>query len=187
MDEVLVLPKLQMRNTWTVEDLRALDLEDWRRYELVDGSLVVSPSASRGHERVSAEVRAALWNASPAELLVSGPIGVELGRSYRIPDLVVTARSVMNGPGDLDPGEILLVVEVVSPGSETTDRVTKAAQYAAAGIAHYWRVETDPVSLTAYRLASSVYAEDGTWTAGQTAQLAEPFAVELDLNRLLPG
>ncbi len=34
-----------------------------------------------------------------------------------------------------------MVVEVVSPGSETTDRVVKVDQYAKAGIAFYWRVE----------------------------------------------
>ncbi|MFF5083240.1 Uma2 family endonuclease [Actinoplanes sp. NPDC000266] len=39
------------------------------------------------------------------------------------------------------PAHVLLVVEVVSPGSETTDRIVKADQYARAGIPFYWRVE----------------------------------------------
>ncbi|MEU4427807.1 Uma2 family endonuclease [Actinoplanes sp. NPDC024001] len=37
------------------------------------------------------------------------------------------------------PEHVLLVVEVVSPGSETTDRIVKADQYARAGIQFYWR------------------------------------------------
>jgi len=47
----------------------------------------------------------------------------------------------------LSPAEVLLAVEVVSPGSVTTDRITKPAQYAAAGIANFWRVETEPDEL----------------------------------------
>jgi len=39
------------------------------------------------------------------------------------------------------PENILLVAEVVSPGSETTDRVFKPEQYAQAGIEFYWRIE----------------------------------------------
>jgi Uma2 family endonuclease len=39
--------------------------------------------------------------------------------------------------------------EVESPSSLTEDRVTKPAQYAAAGIRHYWRIETDRQRLVA--------------------------------------
>ncbi|MFD2491822.1 Uma2 family endonuclease [Amycolatopsis jiangsuensis] len=39
------------------------------------------------------------------------------------------------------PEHVLLVVEVVSPGSGTTDRIVKTDQYAKAGIPFYWRVE----------------------------------------------
>jgi len=39
------------------------------------------------------------------------------------------------------PEHVLLVAEVVSPGSETTDRIVKVDQYAKAGIAFYWRIE----------------------------------------------
>ncbi len=45
------------------------------------------------------------------------------------------------------PEHILLVVEVVSPGSETTDRIVKAEQYARAGISYYWRVEQPPAGV----------------------------------------
>ncbi len=85
------------------------------------------------------------------------------------------------------PEHVLLVVEVVSPGSETTDRVVKPLEYARAGIRHYWRVEgmaagqpiihtheLDPGSST-YR-AADVF--DGL------VKVSEPFPVELDLRSL---
>jgi hypothetical protein len=118
---------MPMRDPWTVEDLSALGLEDWFRYEIVDGGLLVSPWAGGFHELLSAEMRAAMWSAQPDGLLVVGPIGVTIGRSYLIPDLV-------------------------SPDSTTLDRVVKPAKYAAAGIPAHWRVETDPVGLTVYTL-----------------------------------
>lgn len=181
-----VQPTLQMRNVWTVEDLQALDLEDWRRYEAVDGTLVVSPSAGREHEFVSEALRAAIRRALPDLVAVIGPIGVEIGRSYLIPDLVVVDAAARSGSGPLRPDEVLLVIEVVSPGSESMDRILKPAKYAAAGIAAHWRVETDPVSLTAYELRAgeTAYTEVGTWNRGEIARLDQPFPVEVEIDNL---
>ncbi|GAA3212344.1 Uma2 family endonuclease [Dactylosporangium siamense] len=63
-----------------------------------------------------------------------------------MPDLTVwakgwpprSARSSYAGTARL-----LLVVEVVSRGSEVVDRIIKKAEYAKAGIPHYWFVERD--------------------------------------------
>jgi Uma2 family endonuclease len=35
------------------------------------------------------------------------------------------------------------VIEIVSPGSEAIDQVTKVAEYAAAGIPQYWTIARD--------------------------------------------
>jgi Uma2 family endonuclease len=186
---VSMQPTVRMRNVWTIEDVQALDVEDWWRYEIVDGALVVSPSAAGDHELASEEVRAAIRAALPAGFAIVGPMGVEIGRSYRIPDLLVTERArLRRGVDRLHPSDIVLVVEVVSPGSVTTDRITKPAQYAAAGIGSFWRVETDPVSLTAYTLApgASTYTELGQWRAGELARISDPFPVQLDLTTFAP-
>jgi Uma2 family endonuclease len=37
---------------------------------------------------------------------------------------------------------VVLVAELVSPGSRTNDNVTKRATYAEAGIPHYWLLDT---------------------------------------------
>jgi Uma2 family endonuclease len=79
---------------------------------------------------------------------------------------------------------VILVAEVVSPGSETTDRVVKPLEYAEAGIAHYWRVEPEgdqPVIHT-YTLdqAQGVYRKTGTFAGVVKAE--HPFPVEIDLT-----
>jgi Uma2 family endonuclease len=69
---------------------------------------------------------------------ISGPDGV----GGRIPDLTVwsgpQARSVW-----LPVTDLLLVVEIVSPGSAATDQVVKLVEYAQAGIPRYWLIDRD--------------------------------------------
>lgn len=112
-----------MRDEWTFADLDELESEDWLRFPIVDGALTVSPWAGGEHEYVSAELRAVLWSAQPADVMVLGPIGVSFGRTHLIPDLVVAARDKVRARSTLEPAHLRLVVEVVSPGSRTVDRV----------------------------------------------------------------
>jgi len=71
----------------------------------------------------------------------------------RRPDVVVFDAAL---PDDavLLPEHCLLVVEVMSPSSLTMDQIDKPAEYAAAGIGHFWRVENADDAergLTVYR------------------------------------
>ncbi len=80
----------------------------------------------------------------------------------------------------IGPEDFILVAEVVSPSSVSTDQIAKRAQYAAEGIKHYWIVETDPeLRITVLTLpeGSDVYAEVGSWSEGETLLMAEPFPV----------
>lgn len=84
-------------------------------------------------------------------------------------------------PDQTDP----LAAEIVSPGSETTDRIVKLDQYARSGIPFYWRVE-----LTATRIpvvyaclldsASRQYRNNVIFTGLVKATV--PFPVEVDLS-----
>jgi Uma2 family endonuclease len=81
-------------------------------------------------------------------------------------------------------GEVLVVVELVSPGSRRTDNVIKRAEYADAGIPHYWIVDlTEPISLLACHLAGEFgYADSGAVTGRFTT--SDPFPTEIDLDAL---
>lgn len=172
---------------WTLDDLQAIEDEDWRRYEIVDGALFIRPSGDGWHALVSAEVRAVIAAATTREHIVVGPMVLELDGSYLIPDLMVVPRvELLSVEVTVAPRIVALVVEIVSSSTQTMDRLVKPAKYAAAGIGAYWRVETDPVSLTAYVLRAGSYAAGGTWTAGQTAEITAPFAVTLDMDALVP-
>jgi Uma2 family endonuclease len=52
--------------------------------------------------------------------------------------------------------DLLLVIEIVSPGSETMDEMVKRQEYARAGIARYWVVERDTAqTVTLYCLGQA--------------------------------
>jgi len=89
----------------------------------------------------------------------------------------------------LRPQHCALVVEVMSPGSVTTDQTDKPAEYAAARIPHYWRIEHDPaervLSVFCYRLdpTTGTYASAGVHTRKMI--VTDPVSVTIDLTTLL--
>ena len=107
-------------------------------------------------------------------------------------DLVVVTRAEFERReregGILRASEILLAAEVVSLGSERTDRLIKHTEYADAGIPHYWVVDLgepgDRPQLTAHHLAGEFgYADTGSVVGTFTA--TEPFPVRVDLDALV--
>ncbi len=106
----------------------------------------------------------------------------------RRPDLVVVQRSarlrVRETGGMVRAAEVVVVIEIVSPGSRRTDHVVKRGEYADAGIPHYWIVDLDePVSLLDCHLAEGFGYQDAGGTAETFATL-QPFPVRVELDRL---
>jgi Uma2 family endonuclease len=183
---------------WTIDDLQQLpDFDDagnqvdWRCLEILDGALIVSPTPDTWHGLALARLRRQLAACLPESYEMIEVLGVALGTSYLVPDLMIVHTDALQARASLlQPVHVLLAVEVVSVGSRTLDRVAKPAQYAAAGIAGYWRVETDPdVSLTAYGLAPGAegYTELGTWGRGAVAEIDRPFTAAIEIDALLPA
>ncbi len=165
---------LQVRSDgWTVDDLD--DLPEELRCELVDGGLLMSPSPAVLHGYAQAELVVVLRAAIGPDHVVVGETGLRFDRrNERRPDLCVVRRRALQGV-TLAPADVLLVVEVMSPGSVSTDRVAKPAQYAAAGIPGYWRLEPDDGVLVTHLLDGEVYRETGRHTGA--AVVDEPFRV----------
>jgi Uma2 family endonuclease len=144
---------------FTLDDVATLNAADeyGHRYELSPGGGVsIMPPAGSGHAVVATRLLAwfvlAGWPSEQvmqvAGIRVPGPDG----DGGRIPDLTVWSRPqpdvVWIGLADL-----LLVVEIVSPGSERTDQMVKVQEYAQAGIPRYWVVERDTAqTVTMYTL-----------------------------------
>jgi Uma2 family endonuclease len=152
----------------------------------------MNPPPAGRHQLVSLKVATLLHAAAAgaAGLVAVEAMGVRLpDGSVFIPDVLVADREavVTNRSGILDAATVVLVVEIVSPGSRTMDRIAKPEVYARAGIASFWRVELDegPV-VVAYRLDHGRYRETGTAHPGEPLTVDQPFPVTVDPADLQP-
>lgn len=179
---------------WMHEQVTAEQYDSWSEeqcagIEIVDGMVVVSPSSSKRHNRLARILANALEAAAGPEWNADTDFDVRLQDvplTNRRPDVVVHhADTIDISPAR--PEHVLLVVEVVSPGSETTGRIVKMDQYAKSGIAFYWRVEqavTGVPLVYTYVLdpATRSYREGEVFTG--VFKVTAPFPVEVDLGRI---
>jgi Uma2 family endonuclease len=117
--------------------------DDGRRYEVIDGVLVVSAAPGRVHQRAAFKLAMLLDAAAPADFeVLLGPLAVALADDTELqPDVMVGRRS------DFTEREIerpVLAVEVLSPSTRLFDTHVKRARLERAGIASYWIV--DPIA-----------------------------------------
>ena len=152
----------QMPAEITLDDAATMAAADENhRYELSrEGVLTVAPPATPEHALIASRLAHWFYTHGFGPEQVTADCGIDVGGG-RQPDLTVWAkgkppqRARSSYPG-LDG--LLLAIEVVSPDSETTDRVIKKAEYAAAGVARYWIVEADEGNtVTRYQLTADGY------------------------------
>ncbi len=156
---------------WTYDDYAVLD--DGEHYEIVNGVLYMTPSPSWSHQEIVGEIFAHL-RAYVHETAIGGvlmaPLDVELA-SHTVfqPDVVVLrkasrrklkARHIVGAPD--------LVVEVVSPSSETHDSYRKLVAYARAGVPEYWIVDPDAQNIEVLLLENSEYHSQGVYRGKAT-------------------
>ncbi|MGH3785600.1 MAG: Uma2 family endonuclease [Pseudonocardiaceae bacterium] len=169
---------------WTEEEFLALPVD--RRVELLDGALLVGPSARIRHQRLSFRLAAALDAVVPAGFEVLEAINVRVGPGkILIPDIAVVGTPGLDVTV-CEAADVALVVEIVSPGNALADRAVKPQLYAQAGIQHYLRVElgVDGPCAAVCRLERHRYVQVMHIDPGYPLVLTEPIAVTLDLATL---
>ena len=132
---------------WTTEAVIALP-DDRRRYELVDGELLVTAVVSFQHQHVLSELMLRLGAYTEDNIIgdtLPSPADLVLDpRTLVKPDLFVLPR--VNGQRILEwsdvEGRLLLAIEVMSPATARADRLIKRQRYQRAGI-EYWVVDAD--------------------------------------------
>ncbi|MET9807839.1 Uma2 family endonuclease [Streptomyces halstedii] len=174
---------------WVAEDLDRLPGLP-RHTELIDGSLVFMSPQRKFHTRVMWLLERALLGCLPHGLDVDREMSVRLDtRNRPEPDLLVYRAEADTGADQTwyAPEDVVLAVEVVSPDSVDRDRDVKPRKYAAAGIAHFWRVEANDDGLPVvyvYELDPALKAYTPTGIYHNKLKLDVPFPVEADLTEL---
>ena len=171
-----------IRSAYTVDDLFDQP-DDGNRYEVLGGSLVVSPAPTPRHNWVGDSVRLLFHSALPVGVYALTVTAVRMpGGDGPVPDCLVTTLSPITAPSALPADQVHTVVEVVSPSHALTDRAFKRELYAEAGIPCYWRIELDPwkghagpLPLVVVRLLTDAGWHTVEAAAGKTSAL--PLAV----------
>jgi Uma2 family endonuclease len=169
---------------FTVTDLHALP-DDGLRYELIDGSIIVSPSATGGHNIVARWLAHIIEEARPTpHWIVSTDQSATVDERNELrPDLVVyRTRNVSRSPFPIT--EASMVGEVVSPNSALRDTETKRGVYARVGVPAYWIITTDEteqrISLAELRLDGDHYRYATHYTS-DVFRTDHPWPLSIDL------
>lgn len=113
----------------TIEEYFALEEASATRHEYVDGEIYAMSGVTRTHSRIAMNIGARVWAAArggPCRVHQS-EVKLRVGRIVYYPDVMVAC-----GPAPADPrleDAPCLLVEVLSPSTEPTDRREKLMVY----------------------------------------------------------
>lgn len=174
---------------YTAEDLHARE-DEGRGLELEDGWLVeLSPSTVHNivYRKIHEIIETAIEKAgSSAYSDRGGDWEIKTPAGIRKPDVFVAPGELVEdafveGTYQLPGEELLLVVEVVSPGSgsERTDQVRKIEDYSSLGIPQYWIAKFSPDPQVQVFVLDD---ETGAYHLTQTVVAGQKLTVEVEAD-----
>lgn len=157
---------------WTYNDYKALP-DDGKRYEIVNGVLLLMPSPSRSHQKTIGEIathlRTHIQTTGLGEVYVA-LFDVELASNIVFqPNVLVVLKANLY---KVTEGGVIgapdLVVEVISPTSGPYDRITKYEKYSQAKVPEYWLVNPEQHTVEVLVLEASEYRSLGIFEGQAT-------------------
>jgi Uma2 family endonuclease len=143
---------------------------------------VAAPPIDAPHRLIAPAVARALKQHRPATVVVAADPPILLDRrNERRPDLALIRADC----ADFHPvlaADVLLVIEIVSPLSQFTDREDERKLYAAAGVPAYWVIDplAERITLTELLLDDhGVYRQH--LRSSERLTLSRPWPITLDL------
>ena len=159
-----------------------------KRYELLDGELIMVPAPNLKHQRIGIRLGALLHGfvqkrglgevfPAPCDVVLSNTDVVQpdlLFVSNERAHLLLGGASVLGAPD--------LVVEILSPSTAGRDRTLKRALYAKYGVKEYWLVDSDARTVTVLLLDEGTFEVEAIYGEGQTmtSSTLTGFSVGLD-------
>jgi Uma2 family endonuclease len=141
-----------------------LQIEDEKRYEVMEGGLIMVPAPLTSHQRVSRNIEVILCNFVKEKRLgeiLDAPTDVVLSEDVVVqPDILFISKERLN---IIEEAAIMgspdLIVEVVSPFSASYDTIEKRDVYEKHGVKEYWLVFPQEKVVEVLTLENSIYRE----------------------------
>ncbi|HFE65168.1 MAG TPA: Uma2 family endonuclease [Caldithrix sp.] len=172
------------KKTWTYQDY--LRLDDDKRYEIINGELIMTPSPLSVHQRILVELT------SLFHVFVRGK---NLGTVFCAPTDVVFSEKNIFQPDILfiskENQKIIkekniegapdLIVEILSPSTALNDLTIKKDVYQESGVKELWYVSPDEKSVVIYQNSEKGFKQLATGKGDEKVQskLLEDFSVQL--------
>ncbi len=171
------------RHRWTADEVRALPEEPGKRFEVIDGDLIVSPGPSLMHQRVGFVLQEVLNRFARQQGIgyaLAGPGEVEPDPHTLVqPDIFVVAPVNGRCPRTTDEIEkIFLVCEVLSPSSGRIDRVRKRQLYQRM-LVEYWIVDPPSRMIERWQPADERPSVHDSSITFITPNAVEPLTIDL--------
>lgn len=131
--------------------------DNGKRYEILEGELLMSPSPNANHQTVLirlVRILSSFVDERNLGQVFIAPFDVVLSKFDVVqPDLLfVTAKNAHKVKSTHVEGAPDLAVEIISPGSTQRDRIIKRKIYALHGVKEYWLVHPEKEQIQVLRL-----------------------------------
>jgi Uma2 family endonuclease len=168
---------------YSAEMVRKLP-DDGKRYETVHGELLVTPAPRWWHQRIVlrlARVLADYVESSALGEVVVSPADISWSPDTLVqPDLFVVCLEEARTGEWSNVKTLLLVVEVLSPGTARQDRFAKRRLYQEVGVPLYWIVDPDQKAVEVWTPEAQFPSVERERVGWQPNEAEEPFVLELE-------
>ena len=142
---------------FSYEDYQYLPGSEVKRYELIEGELIMVPAPEVQHQKVSRNLEFIIWQFVKKKDIGSvfyAPIDVMFSSENVLqPDIIyiskkrsgiITEKYISGAPD--------LVIEIISPSTSGRDKTLKRTLYAKYGVEEYWIVDPNEKNIQIYIL-----------------------------------
>ena len=171
------------------EDYQNLPESETKRYELLEGELVMVPAPNWFHQSIARILFKFLDNFvgenslgevrfAPLDVVLSDEIVVQ-------PDIIYISkqRAKIIRKGEVR-GAPDLVVEILSPATAKRDRTTKKTLYARYGVTEYWLVDPETNTVEVLKLTARGYRRAGVYSEKETLRSPLLPGLGIPLNKV---
>ena len=183
--------ELALQRSLTAEDLASLP-DDGNRYEIIGGQLIVSPSPSTRHQKISFKLAGAIdayLTRTGSGDGFSAPMDVHLSSNDVVqPDILVVLRernAMVQETGIFGVPD--LVIEILSPSSISNDFLRKSRLYERYGVQEYWIFDPIGETVSVQTLEGDRFVLTGEFGRNNTVPSEVLAGFELDLSTVFPA